>query len=333
MFLCVVLITGSSVVSCPWSVVGKAYSLGVLLAKPGPSSGQAGVICWSLPKAAEQGPVSDELYDQIQAAAAVIRARHARRPRVALVLGSGLGQLAERFEDATRFDYHELPHFIRATVIGHQGRLVCGRLEGVEVVAMQGRNHGYEGYTQRQVTFPVRVMRALGAEILIVSNAAGGINPYYEQGDVVALDDHINMTFDNPLVGPNDERLGSRWPDMCQPYCPRLIALAQQAGRAADFPVHRGVYLAVRGPNYEPRAEYRFYRQIGADLVGMSTVPEVIVGVHAGMRVLGLSVVTNLCTPEALGKVTGAEVVAVAEKAANRLAAVVCSVLRNLEAA
>ncbi len=194
--------------------------------------------------------MGENLYEQIQATAAQIRLRYQGTPRVAIVLGSGLGQLADEIEQPVAFDYAELPYFPRSTVIGHRGRLVCGKLVGVEVVAMQGRLHCYEGYTARQVTFPLRVMRALGADVLVVSNAAGGINPYYAQGDVVALDDHVNMMFDNPLVGENDDRLGPRWPDMVQPYCPKLIEQAQAIGRREGFAVHRGVYLAVRGPNY-----------------------------------------------------------------------------------
>ncbi|HEX4129031.1 MAG TPA: purine-nucleoside phosphorylase [Pirellulales bacterium] len=270
------------------------------------------------------------LAGQIDETAAAVRRRYAGSPSVGIILGSGLGGLAEEITGGTSFDYAELPHFLRSTAVGHRGRLVCGRLGGVEVVAMQGRFHGYEGYSQQQITFPVRLMKALGAETLVVSNAAGGVNPYYRAGDVMIIDDHINLTFDNPLVGVNDDRLGPRFPDMSQPYCPKLTERALEVARQNDIVAHRGVYLAVKGPNYEPRAEYRFFRQIGADAVGMSTVPEVIVAVHASMPVLGLSVISNACAPEALSFTSGEQVVEVAAAAGTKLRTIVLGVLETL---
>lgn len=269
------------------------------------------------------------LVSQIDEAVSVIRRKWTAQAQVGIVLGSGLGGLADDIEVEATFGYDELPHFARSTVIGHTGRLVCGRLAGVSVVAMQGRLHAYEGYTQKQITFPVRVMKALGADTLFVSNACGGLNPQYQQGDVMVIDDHINMMWDNPLIGVNDERLGSRWPDMCQPYCPKLITSALAVARRENFVLHRGIYVAVKGPNYEPRSEYRMLRQIGADVVGMSTVPEVIVAVHGGMRVMGLSVVTNVCSPDNLQETDGKDVVAAAAQAGAKLRTIVHGVLKD----
>ncbi|MBC7078425.1 MAG: purine-nucleoside phosphorylase, partial [Synergistales bacterium] len=211
----------------------------------------------------------------------------------------------------------------------HTGQLVCGTLEGVPVVAMEGRFHVYEGYTYQQVTFPVRVMRALGAGLLIVSNACGGMNPHFRKGDIVVIDDHINLMNGNPLIGPNDDSLGPRFPDMSRPYDPALIDRALAIARKEDFVAHRGVYVAVTGPNLETRAEYRFLRGIGADVVGMSTVPEVIVAVHAGMRVLGLSVVTDMCLPDALEPAVVEDILRVAAEAEPKLRKIVLGILRE----
>lgn len=270
------------------------------------------------------------LVAQIDEAVAAIRSQWSGHPRIGLVLGSGLGQIADDIQVEATFDYQDLPHFARSTVIGHHGRLVCGRLGGAGVVAMQGRLHAYEGYSQQQITFPVRVMKALGAYTLIVSNACGGLNPLFEQGDVMVINDHINLMWDNPLIGVNDERLGPRWPDMCQPYCNRLIARAHEVARRANIKLHTGVYAAVKGPNYEPRAEYRMLRHIGADAVGMSTVPEVIVAVHGGMRCFGLSVITNVCNPDSLEATAGKDVVAAAARAAAKLRTIVLGVVEDL---
>jgi purine-nucleoside phosphorylase len=268
-----------------------------------------------------------ELYDQIEAAAGAIRGAWGEVPHAGIILGTGLGHLANKIDVAASLDYEAIPHFPRSTSVSHRGRLVCGRLEGVPVVAMEGRFHQYEGYSLKQITLPVRVMKALGAKLLIVSQAAGGMNPHYRPGDVMIIDDHINLMGDNPLVGVNDDRLGPRFPDMSAPYDPRLVDKGLEIARREDFVVHRGVMVAVTGPNLETRAEYRFLRQIGADVVGMSTVPEVIVAVHAGLRVFGMSVVTDMCFPDALKPADIQEIIATANAAEPKLRALTCGVL------
>lgn len=270
-----------------------------------------------------------ELFGQVEEAVAKIRQHCSLKPQTAIVLGTGLGGLAAEIETEWSASYEELPHFPRSTSIGHSGRFVCGRLEGAPVVAMEGRFHAYEGYDQARITFPVRVMRALGAEVLLVSNACGGMNPHYAAGDIMVIDDHINLMSGNPLIGVNDDRLGPRFPDMSQPYDARLIERALTIARRENFVAHRGVYVAVTGPNLETRAEYRFLRLIGADVVGMSTVPEVIVAVHAGMRVLGLSIVTDMCLPDALKPARIEDILAHAAAAEPKLQAIVRGVLRE----
>ncbi|HVC93334.1 MAG TPA: purine-nucleoside phosphorylase [Pirellulales bacterium] len=238
---------------------------------------------------------------QIDEAVAVIRRQWGgSTARAGIILGTGLGSLADQIEREAVLDYSSIPFFPRSTAVSHTGQLVIGKLCGVPVAAMEGRFHAYEGYSHQQITFPVRVMKALGAELLIVSNACGGLNSQYACGDVIVIEDHINLMGGNPLVGINDDRLGPRFPDMCRPYDVALISRALEIARRADFAAYRGVYVAVTGPNLETRAEYRFLRLIGADVVGMSTVPEVLVAVHAGMRVLGLSIVTDMCLADAL---------------------------------
>src|SRR6516225_9258128 len=256
-----------------------------------------------------------ELYDQIQEAMNLLRSRWNGQPKVGIILGTGLGALAEEIQNAVRIPYEEIPHFPVSTVETHAGRLVCGNLAGKTVMAMEGRFHFYEGYTLKQITFPVRVMRALGCDVLIVSNACGGMNPQYAKGDIMIIEDHINLLCDNPLIGKNDDRLGIRFPDMCFPYDQELIALAQRIALEEKIPCQKGVFVAVAGPNLETRAEYRFLRGIGADVVGMSTVPEVIVGVHAGMRNVGFSVVTDLCLADALEPVKLEDILATAATA------------------
>lgn len=240
------------------------------------------------------------LYDEIQAAVAAIQARWSTAPRVGIILGTGLGGLAEEIVAEAVIPYEEIPDFPRSTAISHKGQLVCGRFEGLPVMAMEGRFHAYEGYPLDRITFPVRVMKALGADLLVVSNACGGMNPHYRAGDVMVIEDHINLMGLNPLIGVNDDRLGQRFPDMLHCYTPALIEKAMEIARRENFIAHRGTYVAVTGPNLETRAEYRMLRNNGADVVGMSTVPEVIVAVHAGLRVLGLSAVTDMCLPDAL---------------------------------
>ncbi len=269
------------------------------------------------------------LYDRIQESVRAVKTRWAHRPRVGIILGTGLGGLAEDIEVDETIPYEELPHFPRSTVESHAGRLVCGKLGGKVAVAMEGRFHAYEGYSLQQITFPVRVFRALGCEILVVSNACGGMNPQYAKGDLMVIEDHINLMNDNPLIGPNDDRIGPRFPDMCRPYDPELIALTQRVALEERIVCHKGVYVAVPGPNLETRAEYRFLRAMGADVVGMSTVPEVIVGVHGGMRNLGLSVVTDMCLPDALEPVRLEEIIATANTAEKKLRILVRRVLED----
>ncbi|MBI3469506.1 MAG: purine-nucleoside phosphorylase [Planctomycetes bacterium] len=264
---------------------------------------------------------------QIEAASAAVRRASSIRPEVGIILGTGLGSLAAQVETEASLDYEQIPHFPRATSVSHAGRLICGRLAGVSVVAMEGRFHAYEGYTYQQLTFPVRVIRALGAELLIVSNACGGMNPLYACGDLMVIDDHINLMGGNPLIGVNDDRLGPRFPDMSRPYDPVLIERALEIGRRENSAVHRGVYAAVSGPNLETRAEYRFLRLIGADVVGMSTVPEVLVAVHTGMRVLGLSIITDMCLPDALKPADIHEILAHAASAEPNLRKIVLGIM------
>lgn len=271
-----------------------------------------------------------ELYDRIHEAAEAIRGAWSGAPRAGLILGTGLGDLVAEIEVEAALDYEDIPHFPRSTALSHAGRLVLGRLDGVPVAGMQGRFHKYEGYPLAIVTLPVRVMHALGADTLIVSQAAGGLDPSYRAGDVMVIDDQINLLGDNPLIGVNDDRLGPRFPDMSAPYDRELIEVALAVARREDFVAHKGVTVAVTGPCLETRAEYRFLRAIGADVVGMSTVPETIVAVHEGMRVFGLSVVTDMCLPDALEPADADAIVAVAGAAAPRLRALVRGVLRHL---
>lgn len=269
------------------------------------------------------------LHNQIEEASQAIHARWPHQPTVGIILGSGLGGIAEQVSDAVVIPYEEIPHFAKSTATGHAGRLVCGMLEGVPVVVLEGRMHAYEGYPLSQITLPVRVLKRLGGSTLVVTNACGGMNPHYAAGDVMVIDDHINLMNDNPLVGINDDRLGPRFPDMSAPYTPELIDRALEVARREDFVAHRGTYVAVTGPNLETRAEYRFLRTIGADVVGMSTVPEVIVAVHAGLKVLGLSVVTDMCLPDALEVAVVEKILAVARSAEPKLRAIITAVVRD----
>ncbi|MEM8679551.1 MAG: purine-nucleoside phosphorylase [Planctomycetota bacterium] len=270
-----------------------------------------------------------ELFDQIEESAAFIRAKWDRVPAVGMILGTGLGALAEEIEADVTIDYEEIPNFPKSTALSHRGRLVCGTLEGHAVLAMEGRFHMYEGYPLKQITLPVRVMKALGAETLVVSNACGGLNPYYRCGDIMLIDDHINLMGDNPLIGINDDRLGPRFPDMAAPYDPAFLEAGLRVARQQDLHVHRGVFVAVSGPNLETRAEYRFLRGIGADVVGMSTVPEVLVAVHAGMRVMGFSIITDVCFPDTLEPADVHEIVRVANEAQPKLTRLVRGVLAD----
>jgi len=269
----------------------------------------------------------DGIWEQAQEAVKAIRSHWQATPRVGLILGTGLGGLADQIETEATIPYHELPHFTRSTAPGHAGRLVCGKLRGVPIVAMAGRLHHYEGYSQQQVTFPVRVMRALGADLLVATNAAGGINPQLDLADLVLIEDHINLMPDNPLRGINDDRLGPRWPDLAAPYSKAVMATARQAALELGIHLHKGVFVAVSGPNLETRAEYRMLKLLGADVVGMSTVPEVLVAVHGGMQVLAFSVVTDLCLPDHLEPVEVPKILANADVGGKKLARLIPEVV------
>jgi len=267
---------------------------------------------------------------RIGSAVAAIRTRYTGSPEVAIILGTGLGALGSEIDVESSIDYADIPGFPLSTVESHTGRLLFGTLGAKHVVAMQGRFHRYEGYSLQQVTFPVRVMRAVGAETLIVSNACGVMHPLWNPGELMLIADHINLLGDNPLVGPNDDMLGPRFPDMSEPYSAALRALAREVATEARIILREGVYVAVTGPNLETRAEYRFLRDAGADVVGMSTVPEVIVAVHAGMRVLGISILTDRCLPDALQPASVNEIIAVAGRAEPQLTTLVRGVLERL---
>ena len=241
-----------------------------------------------------------------------VRSKTKLVPEVAIILGTGLGALADQIEDDASVPYSEIPHFPVSTVSSHEGALVFGRLAGKSVVAMKGRVHYYEGYSMKEITHPVRVMRSLGADRIIISNACGSMNPFITPGDIVIVADHINLMGDNPLIGPNYDELGPRFPDMFEAYAPELIKLAEDVARDEKISIKKGVLAAVAGPNLETAAEYRFLRRIGADIVSMSMVPENVVAIHGGMRVLGLSAITDACLPDALGPATLEKILKVA---------------------
>ncbi|HPO17552.1 MAG TPA: purine-nucleoside phosphorylase [Candidatus Hydrogenedentes bacterium] len=270
-----------------------------------------------------------QLHECIQEAVASIRSVSNLEPKIGVILGTGLGSLADRIEVQARVEYKDIPHFPVSTVDTHAGELVLGQLAGKPVVALSGRFHFYEGYTLQQVTFPIRVAKALGIHSLVVSNAAGGLNPQFSAGDLMVITDHINFMGDNPLIGPNDDTLGPRFPDMSEPYSRAYIAMAEQAALEEGIPLRRGVYLACPGPCLETRAEYRFMRTIGADAVGMSTVPEVIVAVHAGLKVLGFSAITDECLPDALQAVDIAKIIATANAVEPKLSRIVIKCIQR----
>jgi purine-nucleoside phosphorylase len=271
------------------------------------------------------------LYDRVQTAAESVRRRSGLTPDVGIILGTGLGGLAKEIVVEAEVAYGDIPGFPLSTVESHAGKLLLGRLGGRPVVAMQGRFHRYEGYDLQQVTFPVRVLHALGARTLVVSNACGGMNPLWYPGDLVLLSDHINQLGDNPLVGPNDERLGPRFPDMSAPYDPELRALARGIALELGIPLREGVYVAVPGPNLETRAEYRMLRAIGADVVGMSTVPEVIVAGHQGMRTIGISIITDQCLPDALEPADLDRIIATAGRAEPALTRLITTLVERMD--
>ncbi len=268
-----------------------------------------------------------DLFDKIEEAVQAIRNQWNKAPHAGIILGTGLGSLVEEIDVEVTLDYADIPHFPQSTAVSHAGRLVCGTLKGLPVMAMEGRMHMYEGYRLKLITLPVRVMQAMGAELLVVSNACGGMNPTYRCGDIMIIEDQINLMGDNPLIGVNDDRLGPRFPDMCEPYELALVDRALAVARNADIVAHRGVFVAVAGPNLETRAEYRFLRTIGADVVGMSTVPEILVAVHCGMRCVGFSVITDMCLADALKPANVEEIIAVANEAEPRLTTLVKGVL------
>jgi purine-nucleoside phosphorylase len=266
----------------------------------------------------------------IEAAVRAVRARTTLTPDVAIILGTGLGGLADEMDVEARIPYGDIPGFPLSTVESHAGRLLAGTLAGRRVVAMQGRVHLYEGYSPQEIAFPVRVLARLGARTLVVSNACGGMHPLWSPGDLTLIADHINLLGTNPLVGPNDDRLGPRFPDMSEPYDAELRSLARAVAVALGVPLREGVYVAVTGPNLETRAEYRMLRALGADVVGMSTVPEVITAAHMGLRVLGLSIITDQCLPDALAPASLEQILAVAREAEPRLTALVRGVIERL---
>ncbi|MBI5360014.1 MAG: purine-nucleoside phosphorylase [Planctomycetes bacterium] len=269
----------------------------------------------------------NDLKSKITAAVKAIRTKVKSSPRIGIILGTGLGNLTEKIKNPVAIPYNKVPHFPESTVVSHKNELVFGTIAGKDIVALGGRFHIYEGYSPEQITLPVRVVKALGAEILIVSNASGGLNPHFSKGDIVIIEDHINFMGVNPLIGPNDDSLGPRFPDMSRPYDPELIRLAEKSALEKRIKTHKGVYVAVTGPNLETRAEYRLFRNAGADCVGMSTVPEVITAVHCGLRVLGISIITDICLPDALEPANIKEIIAIANNAEPKMTELVTEVI------
>ncbi len=271
-----------------------------------------------------------ELKKKIMESIDFIKKQVKDQPSIGIILGTGLGALADEIKKKTTIDYGDIPHFRLSTVESHHGKLIFGKLGGKNVVAMQGRFHFYEGYSMEEITLPVRVMKFLGTKTLIVSNAAGGLNPNFRKGDVMIIVDHINLLGQNPLIGPNDESIGPRFPDMSEPYSGDLIKIAMQAALDNKIRVERGVFAAMTGPSLETRAEYRFLRQIGADAVGMSTVPEDIVAIHMGMRVCGFSVITDECFPDSLVPADVNEIIRVAKETEPKLTKLMKTVVESI---
>lgn len=263
-------------------------------------------------------------------ALAYITSKTTFKPEYVVILGTGLGQLVNQMTIIDTISYTDIPHFPVSTVESHAGRLLFGTLGGKNVVAMQGRFHFYEGYSMQQIVFPLRVLKMLGAHTVLISNAAGGMNPAHRRGDIMLITDHINLLGDNPLIGPNDDELGPRFPDMSQPYSDKLIQIAQEVSKKEGLNMHHGVYVAVSGPNLETKAEYRFLRGIGADVVGMSTVPEVIAAVHMSMKVMGISVITDECFPDELKPVDLKDILEAAALAEPKMSKIIVGVLASL---
>jgi purine-nucleoside phosphorylase len=272
-----------------------------------------------------------KLISNINETLEVIRKFTLEKYPIGIILGTGLGGLVKEIEVKHQINYEDLPHFPISTVESHHGKLIFGTINGKNVVAMQGRFHYYEGYSMQQITYPVRVMKFLGVETLLVSNACGGMNPQYQRGDVMIMADHINMLGDNPLIGKNEDELGPRFPDMSEPYNYELIELAENIAFENKIKVQKGVYVAVPGPNLETRAEYRFLRATGADVVGMSTIPENIVANHMGMKVLGISIVTDECFPDSLKPVNVEEIIATAMQAEPKMTLIMKELIKRLK--
>ena len=271
-----------------------------------------------------------DLLKKINETLEVIRQKTNDTYGIGIILGTGLGGLVKEINIDFEIDYSSLPHFPLSTVEWHQGKLIFGKIGKKNVVAMQGRFHYYEGYSMQQITYPVRVMKFLGVETLLVSNACGGMNPYFRRGDVMLMSDHINLLGDNPLIGKNEEELGPRFPDMSEPYNLGLIRLAEEIALENKIKIQKGVYVAVPGPNLETKAEYRFLRATGADVVGMSTIPENIVANHMGMKVLGISIITDECFPDALKPVSVQEIIETAMKAEPKMTLIMKEVIKKL---
>lgn len=282
-----------------------------------------------------------EIVELMQKARDYIRSKTETVPNVGIVLGTGLGGLAKEIEADAVIPYSEIPGFVSSTVEFHKGRLIIGNLpvrrtrtpeggSGQQVVAMQGRFHYYEGFSMQEITFPIRVMKSLGASILVISNAAGGMNPDFRKGDLVLINDHINLLGDNPLIGVNNDELGPRFPDMSKPYSERLAQLAKDVAKKNNINMREGVYVAVAGPSLETRAEYRFLRIIGADMVGMSTVPESIAAVHMGMEVLGITIISDICLPDSLEPIDINEIIKTCESAEPELTFLIREVINKI---
>lgn len=270
------------------------------------------------------------LLEMIKETVDVIRTKTGKTYETGIILGTGLGGLVKEIEIDSEIDYQDLPHFPLSTVESHKGKLIFGKLGGKDVIAMQGRFHYYEGYSMKQITYPVRVMKFLGVKTLLVSNACGGMNPQFRKGDVMIMTDHINLLGDNPLIGKNEDELGPRFPDMSEPYSLELISLAEKIALENKIKVQKGVYVAVPGPNLETRAEYRFLRATGADVVGMSTIPENIVANHMGMKVLGFSIITDECFPDSLKPVNVDEIITAAMGAEPKMTLIMKEVVKSL---
>ncbi len=271
-----------------------------------------------------------ELQNQVNEALGYIRKHTKLKPIVGIILGTGLGGLVKEIKKETVLEYENIPHFPVSTVESHHGKLIFGELSGKKVVVMQGRFHFYEGYTMQQITFPVRVMKALGIKTLLISNAAGGMNPNFRKGDLMIIKDHINLQGDNPLIGKNEDDLGPRFPDMSEPYSKNLIDITEKTALDLKIKVQQGVFVAVQGPNLETKAEYRFLKYIGADAVGMSTVPENIVAVHMGLQVMGMSIITDECFPDSLKPATVEEIIEVANNAEPKLTKIMKAVIKKI---